>query len=45
MMSELEVNAESFKEVGSRWVTGVAVVTTISDGFDHEMTGHSLSTV
>lgn len=45
MMSELEVNAESFKEVGSRWVTGVAVVTTISDGFDHAMTGNSFSTV
>jgi len=44
-MSELAVNADSFKEVGSRWVTGVAVITTISDGFDHAMTGNSFSTV
>lgn len=44
-MPELPLTDESFREVASRYATGVVVVTTQADGFDHAMTATSFSTV
>lgn len=44
-MSDLPLTDESFREVASRYATGVVVVTTQADGFDHAMTATSFSTV
>ncbi len=44
-MTALELTPESFREVASRYATGVVVVTTQSDGFDHAMTATSFTTV
>ena len=44
-MPELPLTDESFREVAARYATGVVVVTTQADGFDHAMTATSFSTV
>ncbi len=44
-MPQLSLTSESFREVASRYATGVAVITTQSDGFDHAMTASSFTTV
>ena len=44
-MPGLPLTDESFREVASRYATGVVVVTTQADGFDHAMTASSFTTV
>lgn len=44
-MPDLPLTDESFREVASRYATGVVVVTTTADGFDHAMTATSFTTV
>lgn len=44
-MPSLPLTDESFREVASRYATGVVVVTTKADGFDHAMTATSFTTV
>ena len=44
-MPHLPLTDESFREVASRYATGVVVVTTTADGFDHAMTATSFTTV
>ncbi|MGB3676450.1 MAG: flavin reductase family protein [Candidatus Nanopelagicales bacterium] len=44
-MPQLPLTDESFREVASRYATGVVVVTTTADGFDHAMTATSFATV
>lgn len=44
-MTRLPLTSEAFREVASRYATGVVVVTTRSDGFDHAMTATSFTTV
>lgn len=44
-MPQLPLTDESFREVASRYATGVVVVTTTADGFDHAMTATSFTTV
>lgn len=44
-MPRLPLTSESFREVASRYATGIVVVTTIADGFDHAMTATSFTTV
>lgn len=44
-MPELPLTDEAFRDVASRYATGVVVVTTTADGFDHAMTATSFTTV
>ncbi len=44
-MPQLPLTDESFREVAARYATGVVVVTTKADGFDHAMTATSFTTV
>ncbi len=44
-MPALPLSDEAFREVASRYATGVVVVTTTADGFDHAMTATSFTTV
>jgi len=44
-MSESTLTELAFREVGSRYASGVVVVTSIADGFDHAMTATSFTTV
>lgn len=44
-MRKLPLDTDSFREVASRYATGVVVVTTTADGFDHAMTATSFTTV
>ena len=44
-MPELPLTDESFREVAARYATGVVVVTTTADGFDHAMTATSFTSV
>lgn len=44
-MVRLPLTEEAFREVAARYATGVVVVTTQADGFDHAMTANSFTTV
>jgi len=44
-MARLPLTSEAFREVASRYASGVVVATTQSDGFDHAMTATSFTTV
>jgi flavin reductase (DIM6/NTAB) family NADH-FMN oxidoreductase RutF len=44
-MARLSLTSEAFREAASRYASGVVVVTTQSDGFDHAMTATSFTTV
>ena len=44
-MPRLPLTDESFREVAARYASGVVVVTTTSDGFDHAMTATSFTSV
>lgn len=44
-MPALPLTTDSFRDVASRYATGVVVATTIADGFDHAMTATSFTTV
>lgn len=44
-MPNLPLTIDAFREVASRYATGIVVVTTIADGFDHAMTATSFTTV
>jgi flavin reductase (DIM6/NTAB) family NADH-FMN oxidoreductase RutF len=44
-MVELPLAEKAFREVAARYATGVVVVTTRADGFDHAMTANSFTAV
>ena len=40
-----EPNPEQFRRAVSRYATGIAIVTTVTDGVDHAMTANSFTSV